>query len=141
MRTFLLLACFLAFIAAAEPGRATPAAAATSGTYKLLWTGEFEGNKTEIIIGSAVGNRNLALVITKDSEDNLLATYPAVAFLDAEKTLHVDGRGAPLKDDSENGYSPDSFAISTDGKVKLMDDGENSSEAKLTSSPQVEATP
>ena len=140
MKTLLLLACFISFVGAADepaaPGKATPAAAAKSGEYRLLWDNDAqEGNKTSVVVGSAVGLRNLATVTTKNKDGEVLVSYPAIAYLDKNKVMHVDGRGAPLSEPHEDGYSPDSFAIAADGKVDILDDNENGGTGKLVSNP------
>ena len=134
MKTLLLLACFTAFIGAAdEPGRATPAAATKSGEYRLSW--DDDGNKTHVVVGSAVGVRNLATVTTKNTDGEVLVSYPALAYLDSQKVMHVDGRGAPLSEPHEEGYSPDSFSITADGTVTILDDNDNGGSGKLISNP------
>ena len=134
MKTCLLLACFASFIGAAdEPGRATPAAAAKPGEYRLAWTDE--DNRTSVVVGSAVGMRNLAMVTTKNADGEVLVSYPALAYLDSQKVMHVDGRGAPLSEPHEESYSPDSFSITADGTVTILDDNETGSSGKLVSNP------
>lgn len=140
MKTLLLLACFISFVGAADepdaPGKATPAAAAKPGEYRLVWDNDAqEGNKTSIVVGSAVGLRNLATVTSKNKDDEVLVSYPAIAYLDSHKVMHVDGRGAPLSEPHEEGYSPDSFTIAVDGKVVTLDDNENGGTGKLVSNP------
>lgn len=134
MKFFLLLACFASFIGAAdEPGRATPAAAAKPGEYRLAWADE--GNQTSLVVGSAVGMRNLATVTTKNADGEVLVSYPALAYLDGKKVMHVDGRGAPLSEPHEDSYSPDSFSITADGTVTILDDNETGGSGKLVSNP------
>ena len=134
MKTFLLLACFASFIGADdEPGRATPAAAAKPGEYRLAWADE--GNHTSLVVGSAVGMRNLATVTTKNADGEVLVSYPALAYLDGKKVMHVDGRGAPLSEPHEDSYSPDSFSITADGTVTILDDNETGGSGKLVSNP------
>jgi hypothetical protein len=113
------------------PGRAAPVSPAKPGDYRLVWSDDFDGQQTVVTIGAAVGARSLATVVTKDKDGNLLARYQATAFLDGQGTIHVDGRGAPLAEPHQEGYSPDSFAIHGDGSIAILDDGETGGRAKL----------
>ncbi len=112
------------------PGAAAPVSAAKPGTYHIAWD---DGYETVAVIAAAVGARNPVSVTTKEKDGKAVVTYAATAFLDAQGTLHIDGRGAPLTGPQAAAYSPDSFAIRADGTVVIRDDHGNDEKGVLIS--------
>jgi hypothetical protein len=112
------------------PGAAAPVSAAKPGTYHIAWD---DGYETVAVIAAAVGSRNPVSVTTKEKDGKAVVTYAATAFLDAQGTLHIDGRGAPLSGPLATAYSPDSFAIHADGTVVIRDDHGNDEKGVLIS--------
>lgn len=112
------------------PGAAAPVSAAKPGTYHIAWD---DGYETVAVIAAPAGARNPVNVTTKEKDGKAVVTYAATAFLDAQGTLHIDGRGAPLSGPQATNYSPDSFAIHADGTVVIRDDHGNDEKGVLIS--------
>jgi hypothetical protein len=112
------------------PGAAAPVSSAKPGTYHIAWD---DGYETVAVLAAAVGARNPVSVTTKEKDGKAVVTYAATAFLDAQGTLHIDGRGAPLSGPQATAYSPDSFAIHADGTVVIRDDHGNDEKGVLIS--------
>ncbi len=112
------------------PGAAAPVSAAKPGTYHIAWD---DGYDTVAVVGAPLGARNPVTVTTKEKDGKAVVTYAATAFLDAQGNLHLDGRGAPLSGPQATAYSPDSFAIHSDGTVVIRDDHGNNEKGVLIS--------
>jgi hypothetical protein len=113
----------------AAPGRATPVTVAPPGNRTVDWAYQvgpgapFEQVSSTITVTAAGTNgRAQAAVSTYDQDGNLLVTYPATAFVDAQGITHIDAQGATVSGPLASAWSPDSMAIDQYGYVHTVDD-------------------
>jgi hypothetical protein len=114
----------------AAPGRATPVAPAAPGNQTVNWAYQIAPGaplqqvSSTITITAAAGadGRAPASVSTYDPNGNLLVSYPATAFVDAQGNTHVDAQGATVSGPMAGNWSPDSMAIDPYGYVHTLDD-------------------
>lgn len=102
------------------PGRETPAALAAPGAYRFAWD---EYVSLVVIADTEAGAlRRPAWVVTYDQSGSVVVGYRATAFRDKLGILHIDARKAAISGPQQDRWSPDSFAIASDGQVQTIDD-------------------
>ena len=121
----LLLLCALSALGAADshaPGRATPYDPAQSQAFYIAW-GDAEAERSYVVIESGDGLRRPALVATVEKDTSKLrVSYAGTAYVDKQGRIHIDCQRSRIYGPERNNWSPDSFMVSADGKVKWMDD-------------------
>ncbi|MBA3684927.1 MAG: hypothetical protein H0W72_06760 [Planctomycetes bacterium] len=110
------------------PGRDVPAAAALAGAWHIRW----DDYTSWIVVGDGSGMLRPAWVVTYDLSDNVVVAYRAVAYSDKAKNLHIDARKAIIAGPMREGWSPDSFALTPDGKVFTVDDRNQDNTGSVT---------
>lgn len=103
------------------PARSQAVGFAKPAAYRFDWD---EYRTLVVISPGGKGKRSTAWVVTADKEGNLAVAYRAIAFRDAAGLVHIDARKAllsgPMAKDGQ--WSPDSFAITPEGRVHAIDD-------------------
>lgn len=108
------------------PARSQAVGFARPAAYHFDWD---EYQTLVVISPGGKGMRSTAWVVTSDKEGNLAVAYRATAFRDAAGLVHIDARKAllsgPMAKDGQ--WSPDSFAITPEGRVHAIDDRNSAS--------------
>ncbi len=110
------------------PGRDVPTTAADSGAWHIRW----DDYTSWIVVGDGSGMLRPAWVVTYDLADNVAVAYRAVAYRDKAKNLHIDARRAIIAGPMRESWSPDSFALTPDGKVYTVDDRNHNNTGSVT---------
>ena len=121
------------------PGRMQPAAPATPAAYRFHWD---DYDSLVVVSEDAVAGQPLrrpAWVVTYDQAGAFVVGYRATAFRDAAGILHIDARKAAISGPQRDGWSPDSFAISSDGQVLSIDDRNSANTGRLTETTEATA--
>lgn len=111
------------------PGRVEPAAPAEPVAVRIRW----DEYVSLLVVGDAAVQgrvvRRPAWIVTYDTTDTVVVAYRATAYRDAAGTLHFDARRAILSGPKagepgheDDGWSPDSFSITREGRVETIDD-------------------
>lgn len=103
-----------------RPPELPPAVApAPAGIHQVSW----DQYDSTISIGTpGPDGRSRARVETYDRDGNLLVSYAAAAYRDAEGNTQIDARGSAVEGPWADHWSPDSFRIGPDSRVQTVDD-------------------
>jgi len=118
-----------------RPGRAIPRTSADPAVYDVTWDdGLGRSWRTRITIhsGSAALRRSADVATRELGANQDQVTYRAQAFTAAGGVIHIDARGAAVAGLYSGDWSPDSFAISPDLQVEVMDDSHDPSRGHVT---------
>ncbi len=107
---------------AKSPGRAVPHKSVDAQAFYVAW-GDGEEERSYIVIEPGDGVRRPVIIATMDGEtQRMRVSYAGTAFIDKAGNIHIDARQARIHGPDRNRWSPDSFMIGKDGRVKWMDD-------------------
>ncbi len=105
------------------PGAAEPVRGAAAFTCEVRWDVEDSDLVSRIVVEPGSGPRRQAWVATfTHAERQLEVAYAGTAFVDAKGAVHIDCRDARVAGPRADEWSPDSFAIARNGRVRVMDD-------------------
>ena len=106
--------------APAVPGRAEPLAPAPAMAWRVQW----DEYVTVIVVepGKQVRRPAWVATIEQHGHGGLAVAYAGSAFIDAVGDIHIDCQRALISGPQGNNWSPDSFAIQPDDRVRVIDD-------------------
>lgn len=111
------------------PGRAEAVAPSASFACTVAWE---EYHSVIVVEDGRHPRRRRAWVATRERDTGHLAVaYTGTAFVDARGDIHIDCRNATISGPMAARWSPDSFAIEPDGRVRVIDDQDRGNVGRL----------
>ncbi|MFW5751168.1 MAG: hypothetical protein ACOCZK_05925 [Planctomycetota bacterium] len=105
------------------PGAAEPVRGAAAFACEVHWDVEDSNLVSRIVIEPGSGPRRRAWVATfTHAERRFEVAHAGTAFIDAAGAVHIDCRDARVAGPRADQWSPDSFAITPSGRVRVIDD-------------------